>query len=573
MSDIITPGPHRMHPFYIIKSTLAAVFAAAIIVVSSAGSLIGSLGSYVAGSEEATEAFIGLFVMLGIGFAIVVLMLVLSILGYRVFTWEITEAEIHIRSGIIFKKQVHIPYARVQTIDYNARILERIVGVVSLKIDTAGGSANKAVMIPAIKLSQAEALRAEVFRRKRALEQGQQVNSALQSMPAPAGAPMEVSPAQQVAASVGSLAMSVADARGIDAGSYDADAPVDFEYGLSAKELILASISSDRFPVMLATALVVVSQIPSYLAFFLPADGLVQFAFDQIVRQVLPVVILIVVAVVAFLFVVSLIGTMLTYGGFKARRRGGRIEVEYGVLQRHSRNVALPRVQSLVISQGFIRKMMGYAQLRVQTIDAGEAGQQNGQNAQQISPGVIIHPFVKVSRIEGIIAGLLPEYSDAPPQSSWVKLPKVAKRRSLFRWVVWPGAICVALFVAEVALLAPFLRSEFGFDLPLFAPIVLVAAIMVLCFALGVMWYRRAALGWTASMLAIRSGYFGQTTTYIPRRKIQWASARQNPLQRWRKVATIKAVTAAGVGGTATELRDVSLDQRDAYIQWVRPHN
>jgi uncharacterized membrane protein YdbT with pleckstrin-like domain len=148
----------------------------------------------------------------------------------------------------------------------------------------------------------------------------------------------------------------------------------------------------------------------------------------------------------------------------------------------------------------------------------------------------------------------------------------VALRRSLFRWVVWPGLCCAAYLAVVMGLVIPFANAEAGvFVSPLFA-FVPVAIVMALCVLAGIWWYRRAAFAWTHSMLVMRRGYFGQVTTIIPRRKIQWVASKQNPLQRWRKVATIGATTAAGVTGTTTALRDVSVAQADDFIAWTRPH-
>ena len=56
-----------------------------------------------------------------------------------------------------------MPYKRVQSVDMRAGLLQRIVGVCTLEIDTAGGSSNKAILVPYLTKSDAEALRAELL--------------------------------------------------------------------------------------------------------------------------------------------------------------------------------------------------------------------------------------------------------------------------------------------------------------------------------------------------------------------------------------------------------------------------
>ncbi|MFR4998936.1 MAG: PH domain-containing protein [Slackia sp.] len=63
-------------------------------------------------------------------------------------------------------------HQRVQSVNQQAGILQRVLGVCNVKIDTAGGSANEAVLLRYVSVSEAEALRAELFRRKKVLLAG-----------------------------------------------------------------------------------------------------------------------------------------------------------------------------------------------------------------------------------------------------------------------------------------------------------------------------------------------------------------------------------------------------------------
>ena len=54
------------------------------------------------------------------------------------------------------------------------------------------------------------------------------------------------------------------------------------------------------------------------------------------------------------------------------------------------------------------------------------------------------------------------------------------------------------------------------------------------------------------------NGGFSLDTVTVPRTKIQAASIRTNPLQRYARVATVLVDTAAGVGSTRHKLIDVS---------------
>jgi putative membrane protein len=63
----------------------------------------------------------------------------LAIARTLVFRYTIDGDELEIRSGLIFKQQRHIPFARIQNIDAIQNIFHRAVGVVDARLETAGG--------------------------------------------------------------------------------------------------------------------------------------------------------------------------------------------------------------------------------------------------------------------------------------------------------------------------------------------------------------------------------------------------------------------------------------------------
>jgi putative membrane protein len=121
-------------------------------------------------------------------------------------------------------------------------------------------------------------------------------------------------------------------------------------------------------------------------------------------------------------------------------------------------------------------------------------------------------------------------------------------------------------------LLAPFIPGSIAQALTTTLWI-LVALLIVLHFIGGILWYRHAGYAHNPAMLLVRQGGYSQVTTAIPRRKIQWAATRQNPLQRRARLATILVVTAAGISGTSLSLRDLAVDDAYAYLDWLRPRS
>ncbi len=119
-----------------------------------------------------------------------------------------------------------------------------------------------------------------------------------------------------------------------------------------------------------------------------------------------------VLAAALVLWLVSALGTCISYGGFKARRRGSRIEVERGLLQHVFQGVDVERVQSVTIEQTLIRRLMGYCRIVVGKIDAASDGDEAAQSP--VSQGVVVHPFVKMSGFPRYSRGSFPNTPTFP---------------------------------------------------------------------------------------------------------------------------------------------------------------
>jgi putative membrane protein len=602
----VAPGQHHIHPAYVITNALRALVSLILVFFTLFSSLAAYLG-------ELSGKFSLWFIIIPVLLALlsIVLTLLISYVSYIRFLWEITESDIHIYSGVIFKKQVHIPFQRVQSIDFNATIVDRVLGLVKLKIETAGGAFNKGVSIPSLKLGEAEALRAEVFARRNSLSQGNRgaavgavgaasgasaaaaaaagVASAPFAAPgAPSASGMPLAPALASGAApapahtadtlVRGIGDEAAKLRGIFADDYQENAPIEYEYGLSAGELIFTALSSDQLLVFFAIVSAGTAQLLSLFSSFSEIIGLdsldklagqaIEYALQELA---LPVLFSGGVFLFIFTVIMLILGTVATYGGFKVRRRGGRIELEHGLLARQYRSVSVSRVQSIEIRQGFIRRIFGYASLKLLTIDSLDtSGAQ--QNKGTVQPtGLTVHPFVKVSKIEGIMERLVPEFAGRPASTELRKLPRVALRRAVIRRALLPGLLYALCVLALVLVFASLPVPPFVARLVPGAAGALASLIFILQLIDSFLWYRHAAYAYNLSMLTIRKGGFEAVTTIIPRKKIQWATVRQNPLQRMVRLSSISAVTAAGVSGTTTVLPDLAREDADAFFEWMRP--
>lgn len=68
------------------------------------------------------------------------LTVLMDVLGFQWKGYVLREKDVIYRTGLIFRKIVHIPYNRIQHAEVNQGVLERALSLAKLKIFTAGGS-------------------------------------------------------------------------------------------------------------------------------------------------------------------------------------------------------------------------------------------------------------------------------------------------------------------------------------------------------------------------------------------------------------------------------------------------
>lgn len=586
------PVRHKAHHSYVwLGSIRAVIMFVGIAFVASLSSLVGFV------TEDLSDPG-GVFVFLvvtGIIIGCIVLaaacIVVYQVVSYKYLYFTLGSDEFSLYRGIISKKRVHVPYRRIQSVDQRASLLQRVFGVCTVLVDTAGGSANKAVTIPYLTKQQAEWLRAELFARKRGALAGASGQMAFGQAAAP-GSPVAARPRAAEGNVLDAGAAVWSEFGGVFGGAELDTGYVSYEYGLSNKELLLAGLSGNTsFFIAIAGVIGAVSQIVPVLIGMFPRAG--EDMVESVAAQMaggfagsfIAMIALAVLAAALVLWLVSALGTCISYGGFKARRRGSRIEVERGLLQHVFQGVDVERVQSVTIEQTLIRRLMGYCRIVVGKIDAASDGDEAAQSP--VSQGVVVHPFVKMSRVPEILAGLVPEYADVPRQA--LPVAPVALRRALLRRCLWMGAgfyLALGTAACQVGMAlagTSALASAFGI-LPsdvaalrlaadvVFAIMYALALIIIVIDAVGaVLWSRESSFAYNERFMQVTNGGLTRTSVSFPRKKIQFGDVRTNPLQRAAGTATVEARIAAGVGGTTLSLIDAREDDAGRWLAWLKP--
>ncbi len=558
---------HHVHHSYIWLNSVKTVFT---ILFALAISSFATIANVFTSGGSTFSLVLNLGIIVG-AFIVLVGVAALSLWwSYKHLYYQLSEEEFNLYSGIFNKKRVHVPYTRIQSVDQKASLLQRIFGVCTLNIDTAGGASNNAVQVPYVSKEQAEDLRRQLFERK---NQTQVQKNAVASATAGATGNVLDAPAelwQEVRGVFG----------GVDANTGN----VTYEHGLTNKELIFTGLSNNTaFIIVVVGILSVVSQLFDMVGG--TDGGLMDSAIDgaSVVAQNAFGNNLLAMGVVAFLFFSivlwagSAIGSCISFGGFKARRRDNRIEVEHGLLQHQLQGVDINRVQYIAIKQSFIRRLMGYCELSLGKIDAAK-NTEDAQKSNLNTRGVIIHPFVKMDRVPEILGGLAPEFADIPQKS--ISLAPVALRRAVIRRCVlqglgfWLAVVCAIMQVtvsvasasnADLAAVASYINSA---SLMMYGVCVAIAIIELVG---AVLWVRGSSFAYNRQFMQISNGGFSRESITFPRRKLQYGTIRSNPFQRKAHTVTIGVRTAAGIGGTTTNLIDVDKQDAQKWYIWMHP--
>ncbi len=604
----------RVHHSYIWLGSLRSLgWVLLVLIVGSFSSLASFFTTFTSGPQNALA--LALILGLIIGGVIVLFGLVVGIHAwtYRHLWYELGPEEFSLYSGIFTKKRMHVPYAKIQSVDQKASLIQRIFGVCNISIDTAGGATNNAILVPYLTKQQADTLRLGLYARKQQAAAPAQAAAGVPVAPAMSPAVM-ASGTAGVAVANGAVSATVPSVPaapdapgsqgnildtgvavwdqvgGIFAGDVVNHEPVSFEYRLSNKELILTGLSnSGGFVVAVMVAIAGLAQFISGAFDIFPESGdlitgtLATSSELFGLEAVIAVSALALIGVALVVWLLSVLNACLSFGGFHARRRGGRIEIERGLLQHQTQSVSIDRIQSVIVKQTFVRKLMGYCELSLGKVDAASPEDQSDQGRSLAQNGIVIHPFLKKARVQEILDGLVPEFADIPTDEQ--KLAKAALRRGLIRRCLWQGGGFWLLVVAALLLAGiSFAQSEGIFSVTVddlmavycltiaaYLLIGLGVLLMVLDVVRTVLWYRESSFAVNRRFMRLVNGGLSTESITFPRVKIQYGFTKANPLQRRAKTATINACTAAGVGGSTASLVDVTEAAAATWLEWLKP--
>jgi uncharacterized membrane protein YdbT with pleckstrin-like domain len=125
--------------------------------------------------ESVSAAELPLGIIVGVLVAAFILAILYSAFWVRLFGYEINDTEVKIEKGVIAKSYDSIPYSRIQNVGIERSLIERMLGISTVKIHTAGHSGQGSGAegdIPGVEKTVASDLREKIMEKARSEDGG-----------------------------------------------------------------------------------------------------------------------------------------------------------------------------------------------------------------------------------------------------------------------------------------------------------------------------------------------------------------------------------------------------------------
>jgi putative membrane protein len=419
---------------------------------------------------------------------------------YFSFRLRYEGTELVIRSGILFRNERHVPYARIQNLDAVRNVVHRLFGVAEVRVETGGGQTPEAT-ISVLHESVFEEMRRRVFEGR-----------------SRANAPGEDAPAAS------DEAVSAVEPQTL--------------LHLPFRELLLNGLLDNRGVVVIAAMYGVLWEFGLFRVVWERwvtdsyAPGLLRDTVTTLAAGRLPslgrigVILAGLIGLLVLVRVLSMIWSVLRLYDFRLSRVGEDVRTEYGLLTRITATIPLQRVQTLTIRETPLQRLVKRMSVRVETA-GGHASPHDGPK----QPREWLAPIIRHDAVPALVREVLPGFELSTLK--WQPLHPRAFRRAV-------KAPILFAFVMTIPFLFWFGRGGLVM-LPIFVT-----------WLIGLTWIQVRHTQWAVSddTLASRSGWLWRNVIVVPVVKIQAVGRIESPFDRRTAMAGVR-VDTAGSGAPA----------------------
>jgi putative membrane protein len=405
---------------------------------------------------------------------------VAAVVRYLSFRLRYEGEELVIRSGILFRNERHIPYARIQNLDAVQNVFHRLLRVIEVRVQTGAGAEPEATIsvLPAAALDE---MRRRVFVR-------------------------EASP-QASPPTVGRVLLEM---------------PVG--------ELLLYGFLVNRGMVVIGAIYGLLWQLGISDRLFEPftgdavaENGRVRAAVDAIMQggSVSAAQIAVATGAIALFLIVVRLASMswavVRLYGFRLTESGEDLRIEYGLFTRFTATIPLRRIQAVTISEGPLYRFVDRVSVRVETA-GGRTGQEGAASAREW-----LAPLIRRERLEALMAEVM---RGENTHFAWQPVHPRAFRRIVKR----------RLFVAAIVTAAAAIAAGW--------PGLLAGVVAIPWSVLAASRYASHLGWSAGGVVAFKSGWLWRSTTIARASRIQAVTLRESPFDRRAAMARVRVDTA-----------------------------
>ena len=421
-------------------------------------------------------------------FAALVIVLVGAVAGvarWLRFEWRLEDQALVIEQGVLQRQRRVIPLERIQSVESVRKLSHRLFGVVELRVESVGGGTTEG-QLDALSPRDAAALRSLLLRKGGAQENGEHDDRAGEGEPL---------------------------------------------VRMRPRQLVLAGLTGGRVGVFAALIGFASQALGERVQMVTEAatEGLARLVGDTETLGIVAVSLMLLAAVLAFAFVLSVIATTVTFWDFQLTRDEHNLYTTRGLLDQRSGTIPLYRVQSVRMEENLARRALGLAAVRVEV--AGQGG-----GAEETS---LVLPLGPRADALALIDEILER--DLVSRTTLEPMPPGARARRLVRAALATVLLTAALtwWFGASGLWGLLLAVPFGW--------------------LALASYRSLGHAEPDGLALARSGVWVRTTFVTPERNLQAVAVTSTPFQRRRDLATLVLHIARSTGGGGDpEVIDVS---------------
>ncbi|KGO89026.1 PH domain-containing protein [Flavobacterium suncheonense] len=427
---------------------------------------------------------------LGLGLLVVIALVgIIAYLQYLNFTFYIDEEsdEFIISKGVLNKTKIAIQLHKIQQVNINQTLVQKIIGVHALDVDTAGSN-KKEVSIRAISHNLAVALKTKLLSEAKK----EQLNNQSTEIP--------LTDKEEPFIKISFVSLLKIGVTSNYVRSFGVLMAFFITIYENVKQILQSADAGDA-------ANAVDEKIDSYLNF----DMAVYSAF------------LFILVLFVLILIVNLVRTIIRYFDFKMAKQNHSLLLSYGLLNTKNTIIKPEKVQIVALSQNWLQKKMDVLNIKIKQASGNETDKENKKSALEI-------PGCNAVEKDEILKLL---FSQIPQQG--------AKLQPNWRYLLFPVLFYVVIPVS-VLLLYVFNSEEATLNYLVFLPFYLAFVAIMLYFS-----YRHYRLFVNEQYIIRQSGAWDIDREIIEPHKIQSVKVSQ---LFWHKRANIGSITIATAGGS-----------------------